>query len=127
MNDMTARTAPFDIRPKATCPECGGTGSVALRHLDRRACRTCYPPKPRPVERLRCPDCRDTGGRELPGGRIIWCETCWGLPSGTPEQIAANRESILAARAAEEAEEHARLTDPNYRAPLERIDPGKYE
>ena len=28
MNDMTARTAPFDIhdRPKADCPECGGTG-----------------------------------------------------------------------------------------------------
>ena len=125
MNDMTARTAPFDIhdRPKDACPDCG----VALRDLDRRARNTCHPPKPRPVERLRCPDCRDTGGRELPGGRIIWCETCWGLPSGTPEQIAANREAILAVRAAEDAEEHARLTDPNYRAPLERLDPGKYE
>ena len=114
-------------QPEPTaCPECDGTGSVAPSPLDRRACRTCYPPKPRPVE-LRCPDCRDTGGRELPGGRIVGCETCWGLPSGTPEQIAANRESILAARAAAEAEKHARLSDPNYRAPLARIDPGKCE
>ena len=106
---MTARTAPFDIhdRPKAACPDCG----VALRDLDRRARNTCHPPKPRPVERLRCPDCRDTGGRELPGGQIVWCETCWGLPSGTPEQIAANREAILAVRAAEDAEEHARLNN----------------
>ena len=79
-----------------------------------------------------CPVCRGTGqkypgmGLSMPASELP-CETCWGLPSGTPEQIAANRESILAARAAEEAEEHARLTDPNHRAPLVRIDPGKYE
>ena len=79
-----------------------------------------------------CPVCRGTGqkypglGLSMPAAELP-CETCWGLPSGTPEQIAANRESILAARAAAEAEEHARLTDPNYRAPLERIDPGQYE
>ena len=122
---MTARTAPFDIhdRPKDACPDCGRPRTprpASVPHLlpaEAEASRA----------RLRCPDCRDTGGRELPGGRIIWCETCGGLPSGTPEQIAANRESILAVRAAEDAEEHARLTDPNYRAPLERIDPGKYE
>ena len=79
-----------------------------------------------------CPVCRGTG-QKYPGMSLsmpaseLPCETCWGLPSGPPELIAANREAILAARAAEEAEERARLTDPNYRAPLERIDPGKYE